>query len=347
MSVEPRPALSRRQALGVGALAVGALVGGCAAPWGTTASPTTDTPSQGWRWTYSPANPVLRVSPGWDAEATYDPWAVRRSDGSLWLYYSTRGRQPLSIGLAIDASGSGDALVNSPNPVCMPPVDSPYGLSRPSVVQQPDGTWRLWYSTTSTVPGWIGTATSPDGRVWTLYEGPVLVPNYAWEKQAVQCPNVWHDSQAGIYHMWYSGGDAYEPDAVGHATSSDGITWIRASDQPIFTPGKSAWEDYKIGSFAVQRLGDWYYAFYNAFQARPFVSRVGVARSRDGVTGWTRNPANPILVRGRSGSWDAGMIYKPCALWNDTRQRWDVWFNAADKLGGIEQIGHVWSAGVW
>jgi beta-1,2-mannobiose phosphorylase / 1,2-beta-oligomannan phosphorylase len=340
-------ALSRRQVLGVGVLAVGTLVAGCGSVESGSAHSTPVNASQLWNWTYSRSNPVLRVSPGWDSEATYDPWAVRRSDGSLWLYYSTRGRRPLSIGLAIDGSGEGDALTNVPNPVCMPPADTAYGLSRPSVIQQPDGTWRLWYSTTGTIPCWIGTATSSDGRLWILDGGPVLEPVYAWEKQAVQCPNVWLDAASGVYHMWYSGGDEYEPDAIGHATSPDGLVWSRTSEHPIFSPMAGTWEDYKVGSFAAQRVGDWFYAFYNAFHAQPFVSQVGIARSRDGVTNWIRNPANPILTPGQPGSWDAGMTYKPCALWDGVRQRWDVWFNAAAKLGGIEQIGHAWSMGVW
>lgn len=339
--------LTRREVLKVASLAVGSALGGCAVQSRATRPNNADSASYPWKWTDSPANPVLRISPGWDAYATYDPWAVRRSEGALWLYYSTRGQQPLSIGLAIDATGSGDNLVNSANPVCMPPGGATYGLSRPSVVQQQDRTWRLWYSTTGGASCWIGTATSPDGLVWTLYNGPVLSPHYAWEKQAVQCPNVWLDISAGTYHMWYSGGDAYEPDAIGHATPPDGIRWTRTSDQPIFAPVAGTWDNYKVGSFAAQRVGDWYYAFYNAFQEKPFLSQVGVARSRDGVTGWLRHPANPILVPGPPGTWDAGMVYKPCALWDESRKRWDVWFNASDKLGGAEQIGHAWSIGIW
>ncbi len=57
-----------------------------------------------------------------------------------------------------------------------------------------------------------------------------------WEKVAVMCPHVLHDEQAGLYRMWYSGGEQYEPDAIGHATSRDGLKWEKHADNPVFKP---------------------------------------------------------------------------------------------------------------
>ena len=42
------------------------------------------------------------------------------------------------------------------------------------------------------------------------------------------CPDVIWDAGAGLYRMWYSGGDQNEPVAIGHAVSRDGIHWSRA-----------------------------------------------------------------------------------------------------------------------
>jgi beta-1,2-mannobiose phosphorylase / 1,2-beta-oligomannan phosphorylase len=193
---------------------------------------------------------------------------------------------------------------------------------------------------------WIGTATSPDGVHWRKHGAPVLSPQEPWEKQALQCPNVVFDAASGLFQMWYSGGDQYEPDAVGFATSADGVQWTRHAGNPIFAPS-GGWEDDKIGSFQVRRVGGWYYAFYNAFQHAPFVSRIGMARSPDGVTNWERHPANPIISVGQRGSWDAAMVYKPTALWDAQRGRWDVWFNASQRLNHEERIGHAWSEGIW
>jgi predicted GH43/DUF377 family glycosyl hydrolase len=308
-----------------------------------------------WPWTFSPANPVLNIVPDskWEHSAVFDPCVVQQSDGSLAMWYSTRGSLPGGIALAIDSTGTGDhwqRYGSGPLLTPDPPESVPAGVvSRPSVVAIPGG-WRIWYSTQGPVgpagAAWIGTAFSREGHYWEKHGSPVLVAHDAWEKQAVQCPNVRYDAASGQFQMWYCGGDSYEPDAVGFATSSDGITWQRHAGNPIFRP-TTGWEDYKVGSFQVHRVGDWYYAFYNAFQRTPFVSRVGMARSRDGVTGWERHSANPILSPGAPGTWDARMIYKPTALWDAARARWDVWFNASMILNEHERIGHAWSDRIW
>ena len=309
-----------------------------------------------WPWSFSPRNPVLNIVPSspWENSAVYDPCVLLMPDGSLWMWYSTRGgTEPSSIGLAIDRTGSGDQFTRAhPDPILTPtpPEQYPYGgITRPAVVAVPGG-WRMWYSTQSKPSpvgtAWIGTATSADGISWRKHGAPVLAPSAPWEGQALQCPNVRFDDATGLFQMWYCGGEQYEPDKVGFATSPDGITWTRSTSNPIYVPS-SGWEDYKIGSFQVHRVGDWYYAFYNAFQRDPFVSRVGMARSRDGITAWEHHPANPLLSPGAPGSWDARMVYKPTALWNAQRSRWDVWFNASMILNSAERIGHAWSDRIW
>lgn len=308
-----------------------------------------------WPWSFSPTNPVLDIVPSssWERSAVFDPCVIRRADGSLAMWYTTRGDLPSGIALATDASGIGDhweRYASGPVLTPDPPESAPAtGITRPSVVAVQGG-WRIWYSTQGPAgpagESWIGTAFSRDGHYWEKHGTPVLTAREAWEKRAVQCPNVRYDAASGLFQMWYAGGDSYEPDAVGFATSPDGITWQRHSGNPIYRPA-TGWEDYKIGSFQVHRVGDWYYAFYNAFQRTPFVSRVGMARSRDGVTGWERHPANPIFSPGTLGSWDARMMYKPTALWNEQRARWDVWFNASMILNDHERIGHAWSDRIW
>ena len=32
--------------------------------------------------------------------------------------------------------------------------------------------------------------------------------------------------------MWYSGGEQYEPNAIGYATSPDGLAWTKHAKQP-------------------------------------------------------------------------------------------------------------------
>ena len=44
----------------------------------------------------------------------------------------------------------------------------------------------------------------------------------------------------------------------------------------------------------------WYLMFYIGFETTQH-AQIGLARSRDGVTGWERHPANPIILTAVSG----------------------------------------------
>ena len=50
------------------------------------------------------------------------------------------------------------------------------------------------------------------------------------------CPNVIWDESARLFRMWYSGGDQYEPDAIGYAFSTDGLHWTKHPGNPVFQP---------------------------------------------------------------------------------------------------------------
>jgi hypothetical protein len=63
-------------------------------------------------------------------------------------------------------------------------------------------------------------------------------------------------------------------------------------------------------------------------------AQIGLARSKDGVGHWERNPANPI-VHPDPGAWDHDACYKPYAIFDG--QKWLLWYNG--RHGGLEQIG--------
>jgi hypothetical protein len=42
-----------------------------------------------------------------------------------------------------------------------------------------------------------------------------------------------------LYRTWYSGGGQYETDAVGYATSPDGLRRTRHPNNPVFAPTRS------------------------------------------------------------------------------------------------------------
>jgi len=136
------------------------------------------------------------------------------------------------------------------------------------------------------------------------------------------------------YRMWYSGSEQYEPDAIGHATSKDGLRWGKHRENPVFRPDPTlAWEKDRVTACQVIQQGDGYLMFYIGFRDKDH-AQIGVARSKDGITGWQRHGANPIIRPG-AGRWDADVVYKPYAILDG--REWLLWYNG--RRGGVEQIG--------
>ncbi|MGA1997588.1 MAG: family 43 glycosylhydrolase, partial [Bryobacteraceae bacterium] len=277
-------------------------------------------------WVKSPANPVIGGKLGTVFDIT-----VLADSGKYKMWGSWRPKK--SVALFESADGihwSEPVVVLSPNPGTAWEED----INRPSVLKKADG-YHMWY--TGQAGGkhsWIGYATSPDGKVWKrMSEAPVLSPDLPWEKAAVMCPNVLWDEAAGLYRMWYSGGEQYEPDAIGYATSADGLHWTKDPGNPVFRPNPAAvWEQARVTGAQVLRFDSWFYMFYIGFRDIDH-AQIGVARSRDGVTNWQRNPRNPIVRPGQD-AFDQDACYKPYAVFDG--HRWMLWYNG--RHGWLEQI---------
>ncbi|MFO0928342.1 MAG: hypothetical protein U0736_15100 [Gemmataceae bacterium] len=280
--------------------------------------------SAGWE-KYS-GNPVI----GGKVGTCFDVSVLKEGDRyRMWLSW----RPKASIAVAESRDG---LTWGEPRIVLGPRKETGWedDVNRPVVVRRDDG-YHLWYTGQTRGRSAIGYATSRDGVVWKrMADRPVLAPAEPWEKGAVMCPHVLWDAAARRFRLWYSAGDQYEPDAVGYATSPDGLTWTRHKGNPIFKPDpKSLWERHKVTGVQVVPHGDGYLMFYIGFRDLHH-AQIGVARSRDGVTGWERHPANPLLRPGRD-RWDHDACYKPFALFDG--KRWLLWYNG--RRGSVEQIG--------
>jgi sucrose-6-phosphate hydrolase SacC (GH32 family) len=83
---------------------------------------------------------------------------------------------------------------------------------------------------------------SSDGLNWTLNPStPVLDADpsaSAWDHRSVETPSVVYFN--GQYHMFYTGYPVTYTDVnayrIGHATSSDGISWTRDPNNPVVAP---------------------------------------------------------------------------------------------------------------
>ncbi|UCD38507.1 MAG: T9SS type A sorting domain-containing protein, partial [Fidelibacterota bacterium] len=168
----------------------------------------------------------------WDDEDIWIPEVV--FDGSTYhMWYSGYDGSRHRIGYATSLSGV-TWTKHAGNPVLDvgPPGSWDDAVTwTPSVIY--DGTlFHMWYSGHDGSIYRIGYATSPDGVVWTKYDGnPVLEPTEAWEGNEVWLPAVAFDGTT-YHNMWYSGysGGKYR---IGYAWSSDAVIGVEHSRDPL------------------------------------------------------------------------------------------------------------------
>ncbi|HLJ92154.1 MAG TPA: family 43 glycosylhydrolase [Gemmataceae bacterium] len=277
-------------------------------------------------WVKHPKNPVL----GGELGTCFDVSVLK--DGNVYrMWFSWRPRQ--SIALVESPDG---VTWSKPRIVLGPDRSTGWedGVNRPVVLKN-GSLYQMWYTGQAKGKSSIGYATSPDGKTWQRRsDRPVLAPERPWERVAVMCPHVFYDDQEQLYRMWYSGGEQFEPNAIGYATSRDGMKWTKDARNPIFRPEpNNAWEKDRVTACQVVRHGDWHRMFYIGFRDQHH-AQIGLARSKDGITDWQRHPANP-LIRPGAGKWDQDAVYKPYAFLDGGR--WLLWYNG--RKGGVEQIG--------
>lgn len=301
-------------------------------------------------WARYEGNPVI----GGELGECFDVSVLEQATGYR-MYFSWRSKQSIAMCESPDGlQWSGPVIVLGPR------MDTGWedDVNRISVVFH-DGLYRMWYSgqihgelvnrehefsyDEEAAHSWLGYATSADGIHWNRRDTPVMKPTQPWEKKALMCPHVIWDEDQNQYRMWYSGGDWFEPNAIGYATSKDGLEWEPYVGNPILSAvPANLWERERATACQVIRYGEWHYMFYIGFEDID-KARINLARSRDGVTNWERHPNNPILAGGRAGSWDCEAAYKPFAFYEPDRDRWIMWYNG--RRAFVEQIGVVFHQG--
>ncbi|RYX83353.1 glycoside hydrolase [bacterium] len=98
----------------------------------------------------------------------------------------------------------------------------------------------------------IGAASAPLNSDFTRDKwqaesiGSVFAPELDWEKACIEAPSV--IQHEGKLWMFYAGGYNNEPQQIGIATSKDGITWLRASEEPFLKNGEpGSWNSSESG----------------------------------------------------------------------------------------------------
>jgi len=124
-----------------------------------------------------------------------------------------------------------------------------------------------------------------------------------------------HDGQ---FHMFYNGINSFPARVgVGYATSTDGVTWTRASDEPVFGPAADGWPaemrstNLFVTSGLVEPDGTWV-LYYYTLSGSGFNGPQAVGRATaPAPTGpWTTS-AEPVLAQGPEGAWDSQQVSAP------------------------------------
>jgi beta-1,2-mannobiose phosphorylase / 1,2-beta-oligomannan phosphorylase len=283
-------------------------------------------------WVKYVGNPVL----GGHYGTCFDVCVLHEA-GSYRMWVSWRPKKSVAL------TESTDGIHWSPPEIVLPPRPETGwedDINRPTVVRRHDG-YHMWYTGQAKGHSYIGYATGPDGRKWVRqWLHPVVEASAPWEGVAVMCPDVMWHSESGIWKMWYSGGQQYEPNAIGYATSHDGLHWDKYAANPVMKADpRYPWEKDRVTAAQILRWQGWYYAFYIGFRDINH-AQIGMARSRDGITNWVRNAGNPV-IRPTPGGWDADACYKPFAIYS--HGRWMLWYNG--RHNHFEQIGLVFHYG--
>lgn len=135
----------------------------------------------------------------------------------------------------------------------------------------------------------------------------------------------------GVFHMWYIFGtswksfdDGVPPDRtykIGHASSEDGITWVKEEGRNIVADRLGAYESQALPT--VIEIDDRYHMFFcyrhsSDFRKNPERGyRIGYAHSSD-LVNWTRDDDNFSLC-GSKNDWDSDMQCYPHAFECDGR----------------------------
>ena len=204
-------------------------------------------------------------------------------------------------------------------------------VGKPSVMKIGTG-YRMWFGGWNGTVSSIGMAGSNEGLIWRkLDSNPVLLPDAIWEGSAVEMVHVIEVD--GEYNMWYSSGSE-----IGFAESSDGLSWTKASGNPVLTPGQPGeWDDAGVRDSAVLYENGIFKMWYAGYDGSNH--RLGYAESNDGRI-WTKSLLNPVLDPGPA-AWDSLFVWDPFVL--NLTGTFHMWYMGSDTSYLDGQIGYATS----
>lgn len=176
--------------------------------------------------------------------------------------------------------------------------------------------------------GWLKQVGHPvdyQNATWTKYGTSPIVetgPPGAWDSLHVVANSVL--SVNDVYHLYYTGSSDGQLWSIGHATSSDGIHWVKDQSNPIIV---------NAHEFLVIHENGLFKAWYTDSSIYPWPVQYVV--STDGSE-WQQGWNGSVLSAGPS-AWDSGTIRAGPVLHNSTG--YSMWYSATSD-------GYTWSVGL-
>jgi predicted GH43/DUF377 family glycosyl hydrolase len=157
-----------------------------------------------------------------------------------------------------------------------------------------------------------------------------------WDDTRVDCMAVvWDGSQFVAY---YRGSDA-NSSGIGKATSSDGVTWTKDTENnPLITNGGAGtWNEEDFGICGVVlKNGTWYLvASGRESSGSPKPHSIGSWSSNDGIN-FSPIDTNPVFEPAASG-WDDEKVWQPSLYWDGDGNQFVMAYRGSS--GGVHKIG--------
>ncbi len=261
---------------------------------------------QQWQKTATPLFSIVGMPGSWNGApvAAYDVIGHVMHDGAQYKsYVGGSDGSGFASGLWTSETLESGWIAYPGNPVLSRGAEGSWdeaSVANPVVILD-GGTYKMWYAGTDNAGVTrIGYATSADGRAWEKSENnPVLdVSSNGWDSFHLHTPYIVKDGET--YRMWYAGHDGGGGTwGIGYATSPDGVSWTRASNDPVIVP-EEGWEFTAIHTPVVLvedgKFLMWYGGQEGVFGSGGIV-QTGFAASEDG-TNWVKDENNPVLKVG-------------------------------------------------
>ncbi|MCK4447774.1 MAG: hypothetical protein KAW56_11935 [Candidatus Marinimicrobia bacterium] len=206
------------------------------------------TASNGYTFTKSESNPVLEeTAETWDAVKGVGYPCIFYEDSTYYLFYVAA--DVAKTGLATSANGTsftkitdgigGTSMVLDHGSATEWDEDAANICT--VVWRADDSKYWAYYAGNKNGVWSLGLAKSTDLKNWTRYgSNPIMTGGEAWEGNIIATGlKVFYSD--GKWRMYYRGNSGNN-NAIGYAESSDGLSWTKSSNNPLWEEG-SGWED--------------------------------------------------------------------------------------------------------